>query len=132
VRQASQHGHAQPGQGVAFICHRAKQQLGVLTWRFEDLLLLAMKSHAFQFKFHIFHDDMQAAHAAHAEARAGGLEPIPAAWRPRSLRAELRLGVAAVALVDDRYGHNSEVAAARLQVIAAALPTQATSPVHDC
>jgi hypothetical protein len=75
-------------------------------------------------KIYIVHNDTQAADAAHAEARAGGLEPMQAAWRPRSLRAELRLGVAAVALVDDRYGHNSEVAAARLQVSAASPPTQ--------
>ena len=58
----------------------------------------------------------QAAEAADAEAHAGGLEPRTAPWQPSSLQANVSLGAAAVALVDDRYGHSIEVAAMRLQV----------------
>lgn len=61
---------------------------------------------------------LQAAEAARTEAHAAGLEPMQAPWRPSTVRADASLGAAAVALVDDRYGHSIEVAAARLQVAA--------------
>ena len=41
---------------------------------------------------------------------------MKAPWQPSSLRADVSLGAAAIAVVDDRYGHSIEVAAVRLQV----------------
>lgn len=71
------------------------------------------------------------------EAHAGGLEPRTAPWQPFSLQADMSLGAAAVALVDDRYGHSIEVAAVRLQVhhpqtMCACMPDHLCqrSPVH--